>query len=109
MPFAFRPLCGSSSLLNLAQDISQFELLSVDRAFVYDHDAKAMYFIGNFPDRSEFDSWHHAALLRLALVGGEASSYELTNLRYLCRALCYRQQGGLSGENRESERAHRSW
>jgi anthranilate/para-aminobenzoate synthase component I len=64
---------------NSAQDISQFELLSVDRAFVYDHDAKAMYFIGDFPDRAEFDSWHHAALLRLALVGGEASSYELSN------------------------------
>jgi len=80
VPFAFRPgYVGVIHYSNSAQDISQFELLSVDRAFVYDHDAKAMYFIGDFPDRAEFDSWHHAALLRLALVGGEASSYELTN------------------------------
>ncbi len=80
VPFAFRPgYVGVIHYSNSAQDISQFELLSVDRAFVYDHDAKAMYFIGDFPDRAEFDSWHHAALLRLALVGGEASSYELAN------------------------------
>ena len=78
VPFDFRPgYLGVIHYSNSAQDISSFELLSVDRAFVYDHDAKAMYFIGDFRDRDEFDAWHHAALLRLALVGGEASSYEL--------------------------------
>ena len=80
VPFAFRPgYVGVIHYSEEAQDISSCELLRVDRAFVYDHDAKAMYFLGRFGDRTEFEAWHHAALLRLALIGGEAASYELNN------------------------------
>jgi aminodeoxychorismate synthase component I len=47
----------------------------VDRAMVFDHKAKTMYFIGLFETTEDFQNWHRAALLRLTLVGGEASSF----------------------------------
>jgi para-aminobenzoate synthetase component 1 len=79
VPFSFRPgYIGVIHYGSPAKDVKKYELLSVDRAFVYDHDAKAMYFIGEFETREAFDDWHRAALLRLALVGGECSSYELS-------------------------------
>ncbi len=79
VPFSFRPgYIGVIHYGSSAKDMREHELLSVDRAFVYDHDAKAMYFIGEFETREAFDDWHRAALLRLALVGGECSSYELS-------------------------------
>ncbi len=79
VPFSFRPgYIGVIHYGSSAKDMREHELLSVDRAFVYDHDAKAMYFIGDFETREAFDDWHRAALLRLALVGGECSSYELS-------------------------------
>jgi aminodeoxychorismate synthase component I len=53
--------------------------LKVDRAFVYDHTDKRLYFVGRFPTREDFDQWHHAALLRLALIGGDSASYALHN------------------------------
>ena len=79
VPFSFRPgYIGVIQYGSSAKDLREYELLRVDRAFVYDHDAKAMYFIGEFETREAFDDWHRAALLRLALVGGECSSYELS-------------------------------
>ena len=79
VPFSFRPgYIGVIHYGSTAKNLNEYELLSVDRAFVYDHDAKAMYFIGEFETREAFDDWHRAALLRLALVGGECSSYELS-------------------------------
>jgi aminodeoxychorismate synthase component I len=51
------------------------ELMIVDRAMVFDHRDRHMYFIGLFETEAEFHNWHRAALLRLTLVGGELASY----------------------------------
>ncbi|NBU22410.1 MAG: aminodeoxychorismate synthase component I [Actinobacteria bacterium] len=52
--------------------------LKVDRAIVFEHATRMLHFIADCePD--DFQAWYHAALLRLALVGGNASSYELDN------------------------------
>jgi para-aminobenzoate synthetase component 1 len=80
LPFSFRP--GYVGVIHYPQNAGEIEgssLLAVDRAFVYGHDDRSMHFIGNFPDRQAFDHWYHAALLRLALIGGESASYELNN------------------------------
>ena len=74
LPFEFRPgLVGF-----LAYD-GESIFLQIDRAMVFDHDAKVMYFIGEFAEQKDFDAWHHAALLRLALCGGEQAAYRLSN------------------------------
>jgi para-aminobenzoate synthetase component I len=74
LPFGFRPgLVGF-----LAYD-GESIFLQIDRAMVFDHDAKVMYFIGEFAEQKDFDAWHHAALLRLALCGGEQAAYRLAN------------------------------
>ena len=78
LPFAFRPgVVGAIHYSNSAKDTSNTSLLKVDRALVYDHDTKAIYFVADLESRKEFDDWHRAALLRLALTGGGAASYEL--------------------------------
>jgi len=80
LPFGFRP--GQVGVVNyspVAGDLQSVALLDVDRAFVYDHDTRQVYFLGRFASRVDFDAWYHAALLRLALIGGEASAYELNN------------------------------
>lgn len=80
LPFAFRPgIVGVINYSDVAGDISSGSLLAVDRAFVYDHDTRQVYFLGRFADRDGFNAWYHAALLRLALIGGEAAAYELNN------------------------------
>jgi para-aminobenzoate synthetase len=43
---------------------------------VFDHNSNVTYFLGNFETQADFDNWYHAALLRLALVGGQHASYE---------------------------------
>lgn len=74
LPFEFRPgLVGYISYEGSAN------FLHVDRAMVFDHDQKIIYFIGNFDSQKDFDSWHHAALLRLALCGGEQAAYRMQN------------------------------
>ena len=84
IPFSFRPgLVGylgyelggdqSSGASEGAHPKSQF--MMVDRAMVFDHSSKAMYFIGLFETKEEFQNWHRAALLRLTLVSGETSSF----------------------------------
>jgi para-aminobenzoate synthetase len=55
------------------------EFLRVDRAIVFAHDERAMYFVGDFETRSDFEVWYHAALLRLALIGGDSARHELAN------------------------------
>ena len=78
LPFAFRPgVVGAIHYSKIAKDISKTSLLRVDRALVYDHDTKAIYFVADLETRKEFDEWHRAALLRLALTGGGAASHEL--------------------------------
>lgn len=80
LPFAFRPmLVGVMHYSDSSEFTGVGDWLKVDRAFVYDHTNKRLYFIGRFENRAEFDQWHHAALLRLALIGGDSASYTLHN------------------------------
>lgn len=72
LPFSFRP--GLVGYLGYEGDAN---FMHVDRAMVFDHDRKMMHFVGEFKSQSDFDAWHHAALLRLALCGGEQASYRL--------------------------------
>ena len=79
IPFSFRP--GLVGYLGYELGESNQEgvhpkahFMIVDRAMVFDHKHKSMYFIGLFETREEFVQWHRAALLRLTLVGGESAS-----------------------------------
>ena len=79
IPFSFRPgLVGylGYEMLKGAREMGESaELMIVDRAMVFDHRDRHMYFIGLFETEAEFQNWHRAALLRLTLVGGELASY----------------------------------
>lgn len=70
----FRPhLVG---VLSYVENELRGHFLKVDRAIVYEHATSMLHFVGDC-SQAEFDAWFHAALLRLALVGGNAGSYEL--------------------------------
>ncbi len=78
LPFAFRP--GFVGVVEYSSPDSGPLVVSginVDRAFVYDHDNRAMFFIGEFATKDSFTEWFHAALLRLAIAGGGAAVYDL--------------------------------
>jgi para-aminobenzoate synthetase component I len=84
IPFSFRPGLVGYLSYELAGDQAgrasegahpKSQFMIVDRAMVFDHKAKTMYFIGLFETKEEFQNWHRAALLRLTLVGGEAASF----------------------------------
>lgn len=78
LPFRFRPgFVGVVNYPEKAGVLEEVHGLLVDRAFVYDHDARSMYFIGVFADKEQFQTWFHAALLRLALIGGDGASHAL--------------------------------
>jgi para-aminobenzoate synthetase len=78
LPFSFRPgVIGAIHYSAVAGDISHHSFLRVDRALVYDHDTKAIYFVAEVDTRKEFDEWHRAALLRIALTGGGMAAHEL--------------------------------
>jgi para-aminobenzoate synthetase component 1 len=80
LPFSFRPmLIGVMHYSDSEKFTGEGDWLKVDRAFVYDHTNKRLYFIGRFETKDDFDQWHHAALLRLALIGGDSASYALHN------------------------------
>lgn len=80
LPFSFRPmLVGVMHYSDSEKFTGAGDWLKVDRAFVYDHTNKRLYFIGRFETKDDFDQWHHAALLRLALIGGDSASYALHN------------------------------
>jgi aminodeoxychorismate synthase component I len=74
LPFDFRPgLVGSYSY----EGIAQFML--VDRAIVLDHDKEQIYFLGLFDSEASFIRFRDAALLRLALIGGEGAVFRSKN------------------------------
>jgi aminodeoxychorismate synthase component I len=80
IPFSFRPgLVGyigyeiGDSQTDGLHPKSQFMI--VDRAMVFDHKNKSMYFIGLFETTEDFHNWYRAALLRLTLVGGKLASF----------------------------------
>lgn len=80
IPFSFRPGLVGYLGFELGDHNAQgvhpkSELMIVDRAMVFDHRDKTMYFIGLFESKQEFLDWYRAALLRLTLVGGETVSF----------------------------------
>lgn len=84
IPFSFRPGLVGYLGYELGSEQSggepggthpKSQFMIVDRAMVFDHKAKTMYFIGLFETTEEFQNWHRAALLRLTLVGGETASF----------------------------------
>ena len=74
LPFDFRP-----GLVGAISYEGQAKFLGIDRAIVVDHDNNAAWFIGLFDTEGEFVSWRDAALLRLALIGGEGAVYRHKN------------------------------
>ena len=75
LPFDFRPgLVGAITY----EGVETFML--VDRAIVLDHEKLKAWFIGVFENEAEFVSWRDAALLRLALIGGEGAIYRHANV-----------------------------
>ncbi len=73
LPFAFRPgLVGAFGF-----EPGEDAWMLVDRALVFDHDRKHIHFVGVFDSDDEFEHFTNAALLRLALVGGEQAAYRL--------------------------------
>lgn len=81
IPFSFRPglvgYLGYELGTGAREGVHpKSQLMVVDRALVFDHRSKSMYFIGLFNTREEFTNWYRAALLRLTLVGGEVAAFE---------------------------------
>ncbi len=73
LTFRFRPgLVGA-----FGYEEQEDRLMLVDRALVFDHETKAIFFVGAFENIEAFRHWTHAALLRLALVGGEQAQYRI--------------------------------
>ena len=72
LPFRFRP-----GLVGLVDYEAKAHFMHIDRAVVFDHAARSLFFIGLFEGQSEFDLWHHSALLRLGLVAGQVASYQM--------------------------------
>lgn len=76
LPFSFRP--GLVGFFDY--ELADIRLLAVTKSIVFDHEKRKMWFIGFFADDESFADWMHAALLRLALVGGEQAAYRHNNL-----------------------------
>ena len=49
--------------------------IAVDRGIVFDHENESIYFVGLFDTAQDFNQWHHAALLRLGLSGGQLANF----------------------------------
>jgi len=75
LPFDFRP-----GLVGAISYEGEEKFMLVDRAIVLDHAKAKAWFIGVFEEEAEFDSWRDAALLRLALIGGEGAVYRHANV-----------------------------
>lgn len=71
LPFDWRP-----GLVGVHTYEGEGVFLRVDRALVFDHDHRRLFFVGAFESELGFEQWHHAALLRLALVGGESARFK---------------------------------
>lgn len=70
LPFEWRP-----GLIGALSYEGEERFIEASRAIVFDHKAQGMYFVGLFESQREFDFWHHAALLRLGLSGGQVANY----------------------------------
>lgn len=74
VPFGFRP-----GLVGAISYEGEELLVAADRALVFDHSKREIWFVGRFSSREGFEHWFQAALLRLALVGGETAAYKMHN------------------------------
>ena len=74
MPFDWRP-----GLVGLIGYEGTPRFIESNRAIVFDHTHRRLYFVGRFASAIDFESWHHAALLRLGLVAGDSASYRHRN------------------------------
>lgn len=72
LPFDWRP-----GLVGFFEYEGTPRFLHVDRAMVFDHEAKKVHFVGLFNDSTDFEHWCNAGFLRLGLIGGELASYRL--------------------------------
>jgi len=70
LPFAWRP-----GVVGFVTYEGEERFIDATRAVVFDHERQEMYFVGLFDSKQDFDFWHHAALLRLGLSGGQIASY----------------------------------
>jgi para-aminobenzoate synthetase len=75
LPFEFRP--GLVGAFGFEPENNLWML--VDRALVFDHSRRHIFFIGVFNNHSEFEHFTNAALLRLALVGGQQGRYRIAH------------------------------
>ncbi len=74
LPFEFRP--GLVGVLDY-EGVARF--MHIDRAIVFDHDAKRFFLIGEFSSHQDYEKWKQAALLRIGLCGGEQAGFRLFN------------------------------
>jgi len=74
LPFSFRP-----GWVGFVDYEGRSKFMHVDRALVLDHDGMKIYFVGEFDSSEEFEYWHHAALLRIGVSGGEQAMYRLAH------------------------------
>ena len=70
LPFEWRP-----GLVGALSYEGEEQFIEASRAIVFDHRSQGMHFIGLFENQNDFDFWHHAALLRLGLSGGQVANY----------------------------------
>lgn len=70
LPFEWRP-----GIVGALTYEGQSRFIEASRAIVFDHETQGMYFVGLFEGQSDFDYWHHAALIRLGISGGQVASY----------------------------------
>ena len=70
LPFEWRP-----GLVGALSYEGEERFIEASRAIVFDHRTQGMHFIGLFESQNDFDFWHHAALLRLGLSGGQVANY----------------------------------
>lgn len=72
LPFEFRP-----GLVGVVEYEGLASFMHIDRAIVFDHQAKSFFLIGEFASAEEYEAWKQAALLRIGLCGGEQAGYRL--------------------------------
>lgn len=72
LPFSWRP-----GVVGAISYEGENLFIEVDRAFVFDHAAQAVYFVGLFNSETEFVNWKNAAFLRFGLRGGELAAYRI--------------------------------
>jgi para-aminobenzoate synthetase component 1 len=69
IPFKWRP-----GLVGWVTYEIEPTFIDANRAIIFDHEQQGLYFVGSFDNKTAFDFWHHAALLRLGLSGGQIAT-----------------------------------